>query len=159
MANEERIRKAMLPLRVLSAGLMAACLVYVGIGYVVSSSGAGQPLEPVMVYVIGAVALGCLGAIPFLRRVLMPPMSDTSPGMDAAPDLADKAVAQVMAGTIISLAMAEAVAIFGLVLTFISHDVRYVAGFAAVGLAVMAFFFPRESLLESALNAAVGEVR
>jgi hypothetical protein len=121
---------------------------------VVAGSGQPAPLDPTLLGVLGLAALGSAAAIPVVRRALMPGRSDHSGGVSPTRSAATTATQRFNTALIVSLAMAEAIAICGLVLTFLSLDARYVQVFAVFSLINLALYFPRTDAFLGVLRAA-----
>lgn len=116
-----------------------------------------------------AAAMSAL-AIPVMRKVTMghhalTPVDDTAPTgdpsmtKDEARAQQRAAMARYQVGTIVGLALAESVAIYGLVLAFMSADGQPAVPFLVAGAVLILAQFPREAcamqLLSSEARAAL----
>jgi F0F1-type ATP synthase membrane subunit c/vacuolar-type H+-ATPase subunit K len=115
-----------------------------------------RPVEPMFLYALGGVALLQMVMIPFLRRMLMPPLKaptalSDDPSIDG--EAAEGAIAKLFAANIISWALCESIAIFGLVLVFLSLDFHYYPPFAAAALLNFLFYRPSLDDLQAAVRA------
>lgn len=142
---------------VLFAALAGAPLVFVFVAFTLAQGpSAGPPLEGSADVVGILAAMSVLSAIQavLIRRTLMRIERLTGAGVPETVDPlglkpqsdAEKAllasVKRYQSGHIISLALSEAAALFGFVLTFLTKDIQYVVGGAALAL-VVDFLFLR----------------
>src|SRR5687767_870096 len=124
-------------LRIIHFAMMASVLTLVAVGE------AAGPQEPenvgIMLGVFAAVAAMNVVLVFILRKSLSSSAQDrlrSDPG-DAA------AAASWQAGHIVSFALAESVALFGLVLRMIGGSTEQAAGFYAAGLGLLLILWPR----------------
>ncbi len=143
-------------LRIIWGAMLASIVMYIGIGFVVAAEQPGSPPETVELYrmVFTGLAVSVLVAIPVLRRVLMggvflAPSDRGMHGRDdgPAPEVLEAAMAKYMQGSLVGIALAESVCLYGLVLAFLAADGSEVLPFAAVSALAMAVQLPRESVL------------
>jgi F0F1-type ATP synthase membrane subunit c/vacuolar-type H+-ATPase subunit K len=132
--------------RIIHSALMTSVVVYGLIGYVTGRAPSGAPLPPAMLYTLGGVALVVMVQIPFLRRRLLAPAEPTS----SAP--ARPAMVRLFNGQILTWALCEAIALFGLILTLMAHDLRYVLGFGALSLLNFFIYRPTAALIEDVMR-------
>ncbi len=143
--------------RIIHGALMASVVVYAVIGAVVSKSTAEPtpPVAPTLVYTLVGVAAAILLVLPLLRRTLLPPMREGMTLPDDAPlDRAQTAIARLNTANILTWALTESAAIFGLVLTFLSHEPKYIYGLGAAAAVVLVQYAPRRAWIEQAVTAA-----
>jgi hypothetical protein len=153
--NPARVRRTV---QILYLALLVSLAMYAFIAYQVTQQAtAVSEVAPLFVYALVAVALAVSTTIPLLRRAMLPSMKAATSLGEAAPAQGPDsraAVARYQTAQIVSWALAESIAIDGLILTFISHDLRYYLGFVAAALANFALYRPRADDVESILRAA-----
>jgi hypothetical protein len=136
----------------ISAGMLGAVVAYTVISYLV----AGMPIIPVysvplekIRYIFMLLAVGTLVLAYFLRkRMLSGRSAESSPPAGTVPSFFGKYTAAV----IVSLAISEAIAIFGLILLFLGEGLPIVYAFMAVSALSMFFFRPDRDELEQFVN-------
>jgi hypothetical protein len=143
-------------LMILHLALMMSLGVYFFVLYTVVQNNPPAPLEPVMFYALTAVAVMIMLMIPVLRGKLLPPMREAASLDETVPqnDATQQAVARVLTTSLLSWALCESIATFGLMLSFMSRDLKYFYGFAAVSLVNFAIYRPNKELLLGAARAA-----
>jgi hypothetical protein len=119
---------------------------------------AKQTADP-MIFVIafGVASLAIQLAIPILRKKNLPERQPSGGPVDTdhRPDENEsRALNRLRSACILTWAMCEAVAIFGVVLGFLFRDPLYYAPFGAVGALSMVLYAPTRALLESVVRAA-----
>jgi hypothetical protein len=123
-------------LRLLQLAMMASIILYVLMG---------ERLAPLRVpnaavfYVISLVSITTIGIILVVRRTLVQQSLDTL--RDRPNDAA--ALTRWRSGYIVTYALAESQALFGLVLRFLGFSLSQVAPFYVAGFILMLFFSPR----------------
>lgn len=115
--------------RIIKMAFLLAVPLYVGVGWMTSRTQEGVEGNAEL-----AATLFPLLAIVFLAHVLLEPFVTRS--------LMKKHDGYTKEAMIIKLAFYESGAIFGLVLTFLSHDVNYVLSFGMVAAALILFRVP-----------------
>ena len=125
------------------------------------ASRAPTTLDPTLFTAIFGVmsALTLIVIVPVLRKARMPPRDWVGSGraldLDDNPAAAvEQAVSRVRVVSIVTWALCDSVAIYGVILSMLLHDASYYAGFGAVAAAAMLVFAPRQTLLEQVVNAA-----
>jgi hypothetical protein len=123
---------------------------------------AREPPSDVFTVVFAAAAAITAGAMLFVRRLLMPPgvregrtealAGGTAPDQLSAP--ARRAVARVLTASIVSWALCESIAVFGLVLAFLHHDIEHYLPFGGAALVLLLVLAPKRAELEAAVRAA-----
>lgn len=143
----------LMTLQIIWAALLLSAGMYVGLAFFVPFRGAGDMDIRVMELAFTVVALGLL-AVSFVlpRRMLAQAAAakcaeeKKEPGSLSLSELAMLA----QAPWIIRLALCEAVAVFGLVLVFLSQQPMKIVPFAALSALAMLAAFPSESALRRA---------
>ena len=130
-------------LRVVQAAMLGAILLYVGIGEVVGS--VSRMSNTTMFYVLSMVTVTIVGVILVVRRTLV-----TQSAMALASRPADVAtLGRWRAGYIMTYALSEAIALFGLVLQLTGFTLSQVAPFYLAGFILLLFFGPRRPVNEA----------
>jgi hypothetical protein len=143
-------------LTIIWAALLGSLLAYGFIVFQISNGQQPKDLDPVFVYALGGVAVGTMVIIPFLRSKLLPPMKEASSLNETVPEdpQVAKAVARVYSASIVSWAMSESIAIYGLLLAFLSFQPKFFFVFAGGSVANFVIYRPRKELLLGAARAA-----
>jgi len=121
--------------------VQVAMLVSIGLyAFIAGRYGPAPTIVPLaLVYAIVALAAAMVGAILLVRRVMLKPAEST-----LARDSEDAAALnRWRAGYIVTFALSEAVALYGIVLRFIGAGFRQVVPFFIAGFILMLFFGPR----------------
>ena len=146
------------PLKIVHAALIGSIIIYAVIGFVVTAHAhpAKQALDPtVILSAFAAAALAMLVAIPIVRKRVLPPMSDTDETVDLQrevdPDTSTM-LGKLRGGLIMTWAMCESIAIFGLVAALLFQTGWYVVPFAGVAIVAQLFYAPSETVLGRALR-------
>jgi hypothetical protein len=136
----------------ISAGMFGAVVAYAIISYLI----AGMPFIPVSSvpleatrYVFMLLAVGTLVLAYFLRKTMLSGRSAKSSVRTGA---ASSFFGQYTTAIIVSLAISEAIAIFGLILLFLGEGLPVVYAFMAVSALSMFFFRPDRDELEQFVN-------
>ena len=142
-------------LRILYFALLMSTCIYGAIAFVVCK----EPLrlEMMIAYALGGCALVIMGIIPVLRGRVMPPMREAH-SLDekvAETDAVSAALQKYFTACIVSWALCESIAIFGLVLSFLSGEPKYFVPFGALSLVNFAIYRPSREQLLSVARAAV----
>lgn len=158
------LRQVWTGLRILHGALLGSIAIYGVMVVVVIGGQQNQPrAQPasdpkLLAAALGAAALMDLVMIAVLRKRLMPKQAIEDDGRRT--DLANEAppgflavLPKLRSALIVTWALCEAIAIFGLVVAFVSLDMRYFAPFAVVGAGAMIYYAPTRKLLESVLRA------
>ncbi len=137
VARRPRLGQTVRMAQIVHSALLGAIVLYVGITVVFA-----PPVKPVAAPVIGALAAvaisGAMMAL-ILRSRLVGPAEEV---LRNHPE-DDSALGQWRAGQIVSLALAEAVVLYGLVLKFLGAEWRVAGTFFAAGALLMVIFTPR----------------
>ena len=150
------LKKTLLTMRLIHGFLIASIVVYVGVVWkTTEAKTSSAPLDPNLLYVLCGVAAMTLGAIPIVRKRLLPPAKDGGPVSDDQRSPAvSGALQKLFSAQIASWALAESVAIDGLVLSFTTFDLVYVEAFGAVAIAALVALRPTRERLEATVRAA-----
>lgn len=111
---------------------------------------AAHPFSHYLFIALAIATVMLMAATPLVRAKLMPPRSYG----DATPPDLNRALGRLRVAQIVSWAMCEAVAIYGLILTFLSYDLRYTLAFAAVGALAMLAYAPSRRVTEDVARVA-----
>jgi hypothetical protein len=164
-----KLRQAWRVLRILHIALLASLGVYAAIAVFIANqpvttptgSAAKAPLDPqLLTSVLGAMAaLTLVAVIPFMRKLLMPKRQRVGDGRDLDLDEAvtgplNFAFGRLRVGCIVTWALCESIAIYGLMLAILFHDARYYGPFAGVAAVAMLVFAPRRALIEEVVRGA-----
>jgi hypothetical protein len=128
----------------IAGALAASVVVYVAIAWFVAptmaASGGGGEHVQLIAAVLAVVSLGHLVAaqVLFAARVRAAAKLPTP----------EQRLAAYRTAIILSFALREAVAVYGLVLSFLGGDVRLCLGFGAVALAAMFLGWPKRSAMD-----------
>jgi F0F1-type ATP synthase membrane subunit c/vacuolar-type H+-ATPase subunit K len=140
--------------RILWAALLVSQGIYV---WVLAFSGAVpppmEPPDPMLPMVLGAVALSVAVASFVVPMLLLRSASGAS---QHAPSGRQQAHARTFTPFIVSLAMSEAVSIFGLVAGYLGHPALVWAPFFAAGFVLTAWRFPTEGRMMGPLARGNG---
>jgi hypothetical protein len=129
---------------ILAGAIAASIPIYMVVAWLVAptvATGAdNDELVPLLAGILAALSAGhlVLASVFFANRVRAAEKLPTP----------EERLAGYRVAVIIAFALREAVAIYGLVLTFLSGDPRWCLGFGAVALVSMALGWPRRSSME-----------
>lgn len=150
------IEQRVFTLKILYFALVMSTCIYGAIAFVVART--PLRMEMVIAYALGGCALMIMGIIPVLRSRVMPPTREAHSLDEKVPenDAVAAALQKYFTACILSWALCESIAIFGLVLSFLSGEPKYFVPFGALSLVNFAIYRPsREQLLSVARAAAV----
>jgi len=155
--SDQSLEQRFSSIRIIYLALIASLGLYGFVAYENASRMAPHALEPTFLYaLIGVAAMEMVGIV-FLRRMMLPPMQ-AARSLDDRVALegvaASSAVGKYFTTSIISWALCESIAIYGLVLVFLSGDFRYYAPFAGVSLLNFLFYRPSIDDLQAAVRSA-----
>lgn len=114
----------------------------------------------VMFIAMAVVSVAVLVAMVVLRGRMMPPrqpaeqLRDDIPADEELSPSARSALGKLFVASILTWALAESVAIYGLILGFLMHERWPLYPFSAVALVAMLIYAPRRSLFEEVVRAA-----
>jgi hypothetical protein len=140
---------------ILWGALTSSLGIYFVLANVLATAPGAAPVEPVLVYALGGVAATLFALIPIVRGKMLPPMRAPASLGEALPTMngPSPALAKLQAALIVSWAMCEAIAIFGLVLVVLSHQTRYFFYFAPLALVGMVLYRPSVDRAAEVLRA------
>lgn len=141
---------------ILHLGLVASIGIY---GFVLFQATLGQTprdLDPVMLYTLAGISLAMMVVIPVLRGKMLPPMRAARSLDEPVPegDKVDAAAGKLFTASIVTWALCESMAIYGLVLSFTSYQMKYFLPFAALSLLNFLIYRPRKEQLLAVARAA-----
>lgn len=145
--------------RILWGALLASMAIYVVIANVIVNAPgskvpipelANAPASNPLFLGLAFMAVVELAAGTFMRARMMPARRKT----DTSPRDIDKALGRLRVAQLIGWALCEAVAINGLILTMLSHEMMFSLGFTAVGALAMVSQAPSERILDEVVRAA-----
>lgn len=143
--------------RILWFALLVSQLVYV---FILTVSGAvplpAEPPDPMLPLMFGAAAFGVAVASFVVPAVLTRNLAGTVAEGDAHGDPRRKAMSMMFTPFIISLALSEAVSIFGLIVGYLGHPIAAWAPFIASGMLLTAWRFPTEARMMAPLTRRNG---
>ncbi len=120
---------------ILWGALTLSQLFYVIVGFVIAEP-AEEPIESILVIVLTGMALFNLALSVFIRRWLTQPKQLKA--QEEPPEvLMEKAFPLPVNGLIITWAVAESCALFGLILTLLSGETQYVVGLSGITIVTM----------------------
>lgn len=124
-------------LQMLRFALLTAVVLYAVIGEVIAPKQSAQPL-PILFYVLTMVAIATVGVAFMMRRLMMKPAEPNASGR-----VDPLVVNRWRTANIISYAIADAVALFGLVLRIMGFSFSQVMPFYLAGFILILFLAPR----------------
>ncbi len=149
--------------RILFMALLSSVLIYAFVGWYLLSFGGFEPAgaEPMMKYVLIGMGVMAVVASYVARRVMIGPLrpeyavgsyappSSEAPGEGERSSGPPASLGKFFTATIVSLALCEAAAVFGLVAALLTGDLVTQWGLTALSVAGMVGHFPRESTLRA----------
>jgi hypothetical protein len=152
----------MFTLRILYAALLLCVGIYGFVSYVFAAQPGPNALPPVLLYVFIAVAAATTVLIAVLRARLLPPARPPSSLAETATtgplgEAGGRAAGRYFTACIISWAFCESIAIYGLIIVQLSHQLVHYFGFAAGALVNFTLYRPSADFLAGAVRAAESE--
>lgn len=155
MKDEQRIERSLKLSRIVFAAMLATIVIYVGIAFAIVHTDAmvpppalaSAPLSHPLFLALAGMAVVMLVITPILRARMLPARGSGD---------AKQALARIRAADILSWALCEAIAIFGLMLTLLSYEIVFVLGFSGVSAAAMLAYAPSRARLEELVHRARG---
>ena len=123
----------------IALGLTAGIVLYIVVGLMILGSRSAVPRDQLLIPFYGAAAMCALGAL-VLRRIQMQGSRLESVAMKRG---IEGLLGHLVTTTIISGALAEVVAVLGLLLSLLTSDLTHVLRLGVVALAVSVYNFPR----------------
>jgi F0F1-type ATP synthase membrane subunit c/vacuolar-type H+-ATPase subunit K len=142
---------------ILHLALMGSVGIYAFILFQVTQGQPPRELDPpVMLYALAGVALAMMAVIPVLRSKMLPPIREAKSLDEPVPEdeKVQAAVAKLFTASIVTWALCESIAIYGLVLAFLSFQMKYFFAFAAASLVNFLIYRPRKEQLLGAARSA-----
>lgn len=125
-------------LRILQFAMLGAVVLYVVIGEVVPHT--VHPINPVVFQALALLAASMVVALFVLRRLTV---RRAEPAL-SGPSIDSTALMRWRTGVILTLALSEAVALYGFVLRILGFSLSEVAPFYVAGFTLMLFLGPRK---------------
>ncbi len=141
-------------------GALAASILIYGVVVVVAAKGEPVPLDPMLRWILAGVSVMTSVAVLVLRRARLPPLAeDESPyqRQNAPPPVEvvpEAVVAKLFTTYILTWALSESIAIYGVVLAFLSQSPKEFWPFGFAALLLILTNPPTRGRLESATRAA-----
>ena len=130
------------------AALCVSQVIYVVVAFLTPPQPASQDVLTTMFPPLLLIAvLLASGTIWWRRRALVQPIQSGELDLETP-----QGQGKAFTALILNLVLSESVAIYGLVLTFLSNDIRYVIGFVAAGLVLMFIHRPFAAALQPPQN-------
>jgi hypothetical protein len=159
MLNETEKRgleKGMIVLWLIWGAIFVSLLIYILVANMLVEEIKQASMEdfdlPLMRNILIAVGVLEIFIIQLLRRYMLP-KDNTSPSRKLQSSSTDSGLVKIMAvytkATVITLALAESIGIFGLVLFFLGDSFQVLYLFIAVSAAVMFYYSPKRDELEA----------
>ena len=154
----ERVERQLRISRVLFVALLMSIGIYAVIAYMVTLDPqtpapqpelAHDPLSQPLVLALGGCALMMLAVTPFVRMKLLPPREHGDKKLAVG-----AALSRLTAAQIITWALTEVPAIFGLMLTMLSYEPRFTYAFSGVSALAMLAYAPHRKLVEDVVRVA-----
>lgn len=141
-----RMESAIKLIRAVQIAMLVSVILYVVVGEGIGS--VPRLNNPVLFYVLSLATITIVGVIFVVRRTLV---LQSSVALAARPNDA-ATLNRWRAGHIMTYALSEAIAIFGLVLRLIGFSLSQVAYFYVAGFILLLFFGPRRPASEATLS-------
>ncbi|MEW5725286.1 MAG: hypothetical protein AB1896_19385 [Thermodesulfobacteriota bacterium] len=169
LEKENLVRKALPIAWILWGALLGSLVIYLVVAYVISqqtppeSDLPADSLQKPLLYVLALLGAGLIVLSHFVRRLLLRPKTGPAPAAQPGPGPIvtpfpgqHPLVGKYLAALLVSLALCEAIGIFGLVLFFLGRDMMTLYVFIAVSAAAMVYHRPKEEELSEFLTQATG---
>jgi F0F1-type ATP synthase membrane subunit c/vacuolar-type H+-ATPase subunit K len=156
---EDPLRARMVTPQVLWFALNLSIVIYGFVAWNIATHAPEPGVDPgAMLIPLAVVAVATMGIVPVVRRVMSPPRRaaasiDDVPSAPADDPRVGAAVQKWFSMQIVSWALCESIAIYGLILTILSHDLRYFFPFAAGAIVNLILYRPSRDELLSVLRA------
>jgi F0F1-type ATP synthase membrane subunit c/vacuolar-type H+-ATPase subunit K len=138
--------RALKTLRAVQWSMLVSILLYVALGETLAPR--AYRLEPVLSYVFSTLAVGIVGTIFVVRRTLV---SRAAAELASHPD-DNVSLNHWRTGYIMTYALCEALALFGLILRFRGSELQQSVLFYLGGFVLLFFFRPRQPASESEVS-------
>jgi F0F1-type ATP synthase membrane subunit c/vacuolar-type H+-ATPase subunit K len=142
--------------RMLYLALLVSVGTYGLIVFLITNNQTPKELDPIMLYALAGAAATTMVMIVVLRGKLLPPTREAHSLSEPIPEdeQVKQALGRLFTASIITWALCESIAIYGLVLSFISFQPKYFLGFAAASLVNFVIYRPQKELWLGAARAA-----
>ena len=154
---EPTLKQQLLGLRIVHAALFAPLAIYGAIVFVAMGPAARRMDPDLVAGVAGGIALVILvGVIPYLRRTMMPERRSGGDVVSLDGPLDEqvtKSLNKLRVASILTWAFAESIAMFGLVVAFLTGKPVYYLPFAGVSAVGLAIYAPTRAGFESVIRA------
>ncbi len=157
---DERVEPKLRMLRILFVAMLLSIGIYSVIATVIVRTRdpafpipqpelAAAPLSQPLFFALAGMALVLLAATPLARMKLMPPRSYGHGGGSVS-----GALQRLFVAEIVSWALCEVIAVFGLVLTMLSYEPTFTYAFGAVAAVAMLAYAPSRKLVDDVVRVA-----
>ena len=136
--HNSRMDASLKQLRIIQIAMLSAVVLYIVVGEVVPHT--AHPMNPVLFQALAALATSTVFMLFFLRRVTV---LKAEPAL-AGPSIDSAALSRWRAGVILTLALSEAISLYGFVLRMLGFSLSQVAPFYIAGFTLMLFLGPRK---------------
>ncbi|MDH4318529.1 MAG: hypothetical protein OEV64_09085 [Desulfobulbaceae bacterium] len=147
----ERVDKGWLLILVIWSAILLTLALYIGLCYFIKipSDSAKIPADVLtkIRYILLGISVAELFIIRFVRKLALKVRAGEE--VDACGSGQHPAVAKYFAATLVSAALAESIAIYGVVIYFMSGDVSLLYPFVIIAAAAMLYFRPRKDELHA----------
>ena len=152
------LRQQYLGMRIVHGGLLAPLAIYGALAFAIVRP-QPHPLDPrLLCAIFGAISLALVAiVVPLVRKKMLPELRDSGTPLDLAqpiPPTSVKSLNSLRAASILTWALCESTAMFGLVVAFITGEPRYYPPFAAFALIAMVIYRPTRALFDSVIRAS-----
>jgi hypothetical protein len=127
-------------LQMIRWAMLVSVLLYVAVGEFAARPPAAPP-NLLLFYVLTFMAVTMVAVIMMLRRLFIKPAVDALGTLDTSPVIVNR----WRTGYIVSYALSEAIALYGLVLRFLGFTLSQVAPFYVAGIILLLLLSPRRS--------------
>ncbi len=152
------LRQQYLGMRIVHGGLLAPLAIYGALAFVIMQPRPASVDPRLLCAIFGALSLVMVAIIvPLLRKKMLPELRDGGTPIDLAqpiPPTSVKSLNSLRAVSILTWALCESTAMFGLVVTVMTGEPRYYPPFAAFALIAMVIYRPTRALFDSVIRAS-----
>jgi hypothetical protein len=144
-------------LTIVYLALIASVGAYGFIAFQVAGAQEPKELPPLFFEMLVGVSVATMAMIPLLRKKLLPPMKEATSLSEKVPETDETraATAKLFSASVVTWALCESIAIYGLILAFMSAQPKYFLGFAAASIVNLLIYRPsREQILAAARAAS-----
>ncbi|MEW5975145.1 MAG: hypothetical protein AB1898_04985 [Acidobacteriota bacterium] len=138
--GKAELEQSVRTVRVIHTAMVVSILAYLGIAYVVLSRRdpvpGGEGILASVLYVLSGLTIVGVFAV---RRLVLPAPDE----LKTASGDSSEMISKYRMGSIISFVLCEAIALYGLVLAFVSGSMAHLLRLAAVSIVLLLFLYPR----------------